>query len=309
MIAVITNPNARKNSKNLDRISIFQRILGKHGKVYETKHLSEIDDVCRTIANENPEWIGVCGGDGTQHLVFTGLNRAYLNLGKPIPPLHPLKGGSMNTIAWNLGQKSTAEKTLENMVRRHSLGRKFSYAKLGTMKVNDQYGFFFGMGYTVNFLTEYYASKAQGGVGRAAGTVFRTAGAILFGGKMLERLKKQFNAKVSVDGRPVDYPSYGLFMAGTIQYVGLAFKPLYRARENEKQFHVLVSGLKPSQVLPQTHRFFLGSKLKGTPHHDSLAVEVTVNSEEPLGYTIDGEMYDAKNIQISIGPVVDWIVL
>ena len=307
-IGVITNPYAKKNSKLSDRVERFSEILGDSGEVHQTDQLDQIDQVCQRFLDKDPDLIAICGGDGTNHLVFTDLIRVYLEAGKPLPPVHFLLGGSMNTIAWNNGLKQPAEKTLSDLVEKLKAGTAFQTVRQSTIKVNRWYGFFFGNGYAVNFLDEYYNSKFESGPGRAAQITFQAISSILAGGDMFKRLARQTQAELFVDGKPVDGDSFGMVMASFIAHIGLGFKPLYRARESEDRFHLLITSLTPGAILAQIHRMYSGKRLVGEQHIDQLAAEVIIQAPKPIGYTLDGELYRDEELIITPGPVLDLVV-
>ena len=276
--------------------------------VHQTEQLDQLDAVCEELTQRNVDLIAICGGDGTNHLVCTGLVHAYQKAARPIPPIHLLRGGSMNTIARNNSIDGPAQQALANLVAKNESGEAFSTVRQSLIKINQGYGFFFGNGYATNFLEEYYNSSLESGPGRAAQITFAAIASILSNGQMLKRLSRKFEAEVLIDGKPAGLDSYGMIMASFIEAIGIGFRPLYRAREEQERFHLLVSGLRPLEFVKQVHRFYGGKRIVGQDHIDCLASELVIRSETPLWFTIDGELYQEKRIVISTGPTLDLIV-
>ena len=308
-IAVIFNPHAKSNPKEPARPERFREILGDRGRVYETTDLGQLGEVCREVIDSGADLVCFCGGDGTNHLVATALIPAYRQAGLPLPPVHFLRGGSMNTTAGGLGLKCGAEKALAKLLEQRDAGGEPRTVRQGTMRVNEWYAFCFGNGYAANFLEEYYACRFETGPRRAAEVTYKAITSILAQGDFFQRLARPFEAEVLVDGKGLGFPAYGMVLAGFIECIGLGFKPLYRAREQEGSFHVMVTALAPARILAQVHRFFSGKPLVGEHHFDEIAREVVIRCPEVFGFTLDGEMYHDREVVISAGPALDVVLV
>ena len=308
-IAVITNPHAKGNRSHPDRAARLASILGDRGAVFETTRLDQIADVCREALAMEPDLLCFCGGDGTNHLVLSALIPACRQAGRALPALHFLRGGSMNTVGWSIGLRCTAEKALAKIVELHGAGRAFPTTRLGTLAVDGRHGFLFGDGYAFHFLEEYYAATADSGPRRAMEIVSKAITATVTGGDFLARLSRTVTGRLAVDGREIGFPAYGMILAGFTEYLGVGFKSLYRAREREGFFHVVATALPPMRILAQLHRFFTGKPLQGKDHFDALARELVFEAPEPEGYFLDGELYAARELVITPGPVVEVAVV
>ena len=304
-IAVIFNPHAKKNAHDPKRCSRLAEILGDHGSVFETKELKALDNIADEIAGKTPPLIGICGGDGTIHLVLSALIPAYAKADLRLPPIILLKGGSMNTIRRSMGLHLTAEEALGSLMDIISNSKQIETIKMGTLKVQDKYGLFFGAGFATNLLEEYYNSKAKSGPGRATLILVKIVSSMISGGDFFKRLSQNFVAEVSVDGISLDFVSYLAVCASFIQQIGLGIKLHYRVQEQEGRFHVLATAIPTKRLLPQIHRVFAGKPIEGQPHFDEIAAEVVIIAKQPLCFTMDGELYDARQIEIGLGPTID----
>ncbi|NLH49518.1 MAG: hypothetical protein GX444_13100 [Myxococcales bacterium] len=308
-LIIITNPHARQNSKDPERFERFQRMVGDQGTVYQTQQLDQLEQTCRQLLTKEIDLIAICGGDGTNHLVTTALIRTFQEAARPLPPLTYLKGGSMNTIAWGLNIRCPAEKVLTHLLQVRQAGRPLATQRQGTLHINDAYGYFFGNGYAVNFLEEYYNANSTSGPRRAAEITYKAIGAVLSRNEMHQRLARKFEAEILADGKPLGFPAYGMIMAGFIEYIGIGFKPLYRAHEREGHFHLVATGFNPGRILAQIHRFYTGKPLIGPHHFDDLVQDLQIRGAAPIGYTIDGELYrNETTIHLRPGPTLDVVV-
>jgi len=307
-IGVILNPNAKKNMKLEKRKTAFEKIIGGAGFVIQTDNIELIGKSCGKLVEEKVDLIGICGGDGTNHLVVTDVVKEYKKANSPPPLIYLMEGGSMNTIRWNLGIKGSSEDNLKNIVGKLENNLNFQIKKVATLKVNEQYGFIFGNGYASAFLFEYYNSKIDSGPKRAAEITGRIIWSLITGGDLIKRIMSQYKAGFVIDGQPAGLDSYGLVLAGTLPAIGLMFKPLYRATEELDKFHLIASSLKPGDFARQIHRFFSGKRIKGENHIDTLASELKITTDEPLVYQLDGELYSEKSVNVSIGPVLNMIL-
>ncbi len=307
-LAVVYNPHAKLNKKHPERLERLTAIVGDGGVVYETRQLDELPRLGQELAALDIDLLCICGGDGTNQLVLTALLPAYLAAQRPIPPIYFLKGGSMNTIGWSLGLRFSAESALASLIARRRQGEQFETAPQNTLRVNDKYGMLFGNGYAINFLEEYYSANSDPGPRRAAEIAYKAISSVITRGDMFQRLARQFRAEVTLDGRRLEFPAYGMILIGTVEYIGIGFKSLYRAHEAPDRFHAVFTMLTPGKILAQLHRFYAGRPLTGECHVDELAREVIIRAEQPLGYTLDGELYSSQELNITTGPTVPVVV-
>lgn len=308
-IAVITNPYAKTNKRLPGRYEDFKSIIGDSGTVYQTENMSHLYKVCRELAENPPSLLCICGGDGTMHKVCTALIHACMKASRPVPKLMFLVGGSMNTIRVNMGyKKQKADDELTQVVSKHRGGKEFRTRRQNLLGVNDHFGFIFGNGFAVNFLEEYYGENGIGGPKRAMSITLQAISSILGKGQMYQRLKRQYRADVLIDGKPAGLDSYSVVLAGTMENVGIQFRPLYRANEHPDKFHALISSNTPGDFITQVHRVYKGGKLKGEHHIDTLAKELVIKADKPLGYQLDGELYKDTEVKVTMGYVIDLYV-
>jgi diacylglycerol kinase family enzyme len=311
-IAVIVNPHAKDNRTHPERAARLAEIVGDLGTVVETSDVRDLRTVAREVLAADPELICLCGGDGTLHLALTELVPRARELGRaagdPLPPLHFLRGGSMNTNAWGLGLRCPPEKALAKIAEARRASALLPTVRVGTIAVDGRFGFIYGAGYVVHFLDEYYAAHVDSGPRRAMEITYKAATAVLTGGDFLDRLARHLTGRVTVDGEALALPSIGMVLAGSTEYLGIGFKSLYRARERAGSFHVVATVLAPIKILTQVHRFFVGKPLTGEGHYDRTARELRVSTDDVERYQLDGEIYEARDLTITPGPAIEVVV-
>ncbi len=69
----------------------------------------ELPALCDQLCAQGVDLIAICGGDGTGQIVLTTLHDRHLAAGKPTPAIVLLRGGTMNTVARNLGIEGTLQ--------------------------------------------------------------------------------------------------------------------------------------------------------------------------------------------------------
>ncbi|MGZ3429647.1 MAG: diacylglycerol/lipid kinase family protein, partial [Polyangia bacterium] len=120
-LAVILNPNAlgvRRAPGLGDRL---RRVVDGSGEVVVTRTPAELAACAQRFAAEGVELVAACGGDGTNLSIVTELVRAYGQERLPIFAI--LRGGTVNTIAQNLGIRGAPDDILRRLVAAARGGR------------------------------------------------------------------------------------------------------------------------------------------------------------------------------------------
>src|SRR5262245_53711248 len=109
MIGVIVNPNALAIRKNPGIAARLRQIVGSLGQVVETRTGEELSAALLTFKRAGSDLVAIAGGDGTNLSTLTSLVRTF---GAELPALAILRGGTVNTIANNLGIVGSVEQIL-----------------------------------------------------------------------------------------------------------------------------------------------------------------------------------------------------
>lgn len=300
MIGVVTNPRAGKTIGNCARINRLSQILGPHGLLREARTFDEMLGIAEEFRREGIGVLAIHGGDGTLHHALSAFIPAYSGTG--LPPVALLRGGTMNTIARCLGIKGLSETILKRVVG--TVGRQglCEVVRTNTLKVNDRYGFIFGLGFPVSLLKAYYR---DGGRGRSK--TIRVLLEILFSmikkGAEHNDFFRPFEAKIWVEGERLPGRCYTAFLGATVKEVGLGFKPTRRAAEGEGLFQCLCTG--PQRMGLNALRVLLGMELLGESLMDRLASRSVIVLERPSDMQIDGEIFKGQQeIRLTAGPTI-----
>jgi diacylglycerol kinase family enzyme len=213
----------------------------------------------------------------------------------------------MNTVARSLGIKGLSEAILGGILSTVKKGGSFEVVRTNILKVNDRYGFIFGVGFPVSLLKAYYR-----GAGRGKWKTTRVLLKILY-----STLKKRdvesnffhaFKAEIRLDEEKLPARKYTAILGATVKDVGLGFKPTRRAGEREGVFQILCCDMGPERTGLTVFKALLGMELMDSRLLDRLATRCTITVEKPVDMQIDGEIFkDQKEIYLHVGPAIRFI--
>jgi diacylglycerol kinase family enzyme len=317
-IGVVLNPKSRHNLRDPRAASRLARTLGDHGMVREARSIDELYRIAEDFRRVDIDVLAISGGDGTNHVTLTGFLDVYG--GATMPQVALLRGGTMNTVANSVGvRRGRPEGLLGRLVR------EYATRETGTMENVERhvmhiaprgggkghYGFLFGTGVVAGFLAEYYRDGEPTPL-VAAKTLARGIGSALIGGEMIRRMARPFRGSVVLDdGGRWEERDYLSIAAGTIEHIGLNFKPFYRYDEQPARFHLL--GIHASPVafvkeLPRIHRaepMRRGKAFEALPKH-----AIVRSADGVMRYMIDGDLHETTgDLDVSIGPRVRLVVV
>ena len=305
MIGVVTNPRARENATDLARIERLRRILDNEGVFREARTLDEIADIAREFRRSGIDILAIDGGDGTLHHTLSAFIPIYN--GEDLPPIALLRGGTMNTIANSLGIKGLSEAILQRIISTVRGQVVLGVVRANILKVNDRYGFIFGLGFPVSLLNTYYRGK-----GRGRGKTIRVLTKIL-----ISTLEKEgadsiffnpFEADIWLDGEKLPIGRYTGILGSTVKEVGLGFKPTRRVREREGLFQILCMDMGPKRMAMNALKVLLGMELGDEKLIDRMVTRSVIKLERAADMQIDGEIFKSpKEIQLHVGPAIRFI--
>ncbi|OHD66621.1 MAG: hypothetical protein A2176_04975 [Spirochaetes bacterium RBG_13_51_14] len=301
-VGVIINPHAHGVKKmNINPLEYFSDIAEGFADVRVTNSIAEIDPVIKEFKKLGLPYAAVCGGDGTNHHVLS----RFINIYKkdPIPPILHLRAGTMNTQSRTINLKGKPGQLLKRLIAILKQNGNPKIFVRDTIRVDDKYCFIFGTGMTANFLSEYYRGEGTGPT-KALKTIWLAVRGAAFGadvGTLFDRL----NCKVVIDGNVVPHHDFIAVIAATVDDIGIGFKPLHRAYEEEGTFHVLSVGCEPSDIVKNLWNIRTGTPVKHPYVFDTIGKKVSITSDKKMLYTMDGDLYEAKGTLVAeVGPQV-----
>lgn len=317
-VGVVLNPRSRRNLRDPSAARRLAEALGDHGVVREAHSRDELLRIAEDFKALSIDVLGISGGDGTNHVTITGFLDVYG--ARTLPPLALLRGGTMNTVANSVGiRRGGPEGLLGRLIRAYAQRavRPLANVERRVMRVrsveeprDQHYGFTFGTGVVYGFLAEYYSGGDPSPL-VAAKTLARGIGSTLIQGKMIKRMARPFRGSVTLEGGET-WPErdYLAVAAGTIDHIGLNFRPFYRYAEREDGFHVLGIHASPLAFVGELPRIWRAESMRPGRTYEACEQRMVVRSSDgTTQYMIDGDLHTAKGeIEVSTGPRVKIVV-
>jgi diacylglycerol kinase (ATP) len=300
MIGVILNPNAARVRGRAGLRARLAEIAGARGEVVETHTPGDVADAARAFAARGVDLVATVGGDGTNLSAVTELVRAYGDA--ELPTIAFLRGGTVNTVASNLGVRGRPDQILSRLMARFD---RVPTVEHDVMRVEVDgrapvYGFMFAAAMGARYLAAYYGGPIPG-MPWAVLLTARTMASSLVAGRHARWLFAPVDVDLTVDGEAgLAHPR--LLVCATVKDLGLGFKVTWRAGDEPGRFHVIASELSTTRMALQLPRVFTGRPLAGGPHLDRLARDVDVRFRAPQTVTVDGELYRTTRVRVRSGP-------
>ena len=337
-IGVIFNPRSGRNLRDPRAAGRLARTLGDHGVIREAGSIDQLYRVAEDFRKLEIDVLGISGGDGTNGTTITGFIDVYQ--GNALPQLAFLRGGTMNTVANSVGvRRGPPEGLLHRLcqayvaraarpladVERHVMclrGEGAIAPRHGKRNDNDpvsmlapplatKYGFNFGTGVVCGFLSEYYAYGQPPNPVVAAKTLLRGVGSAAVGGTMIKRMAEPFRGSVETDDGTI-WPErdYLAVAGGTVDQIGLNFRPFYRYAEKPDTFHILGIHTSPMGFVKQLPRIWRAAPMQPGHTYEAVTKSAIIRSpRSPLRYMIDGDLHECGGpLHISVGPRVRIVV-
>ncbi len=310
-IGVVLNPKSRKNLRDPRAARRLAHTLGDHGVVREARSIDDLHRIAEDFKRLGIDVLGISGGDGTNHVTLTGFIDVYR--GSALPQIAFLRGGTMNTVANSVGvTRGRPEGLLLRVMRSYvaRASRPLVNVERHVARIGDHYGFLFGVGVVHGFLAEYYREGPPDPV-VAAKTLLRGVGSALVGGDVIRRMAAPFRGSVAFDDGAVwEERDYITVAGGTIDHIGLNFRPFYRYAEREGCFHLLGIHTTPVGLVRDLPRVLQAKPMRPGKTYEAVVPRAVLRAKSGvISYMIDGDLHEKKGeLAISCGPRVKIIV-
>lgn len=306
-IGVVVNPYARRHRRDPSVARRLARILGDFGLVVEPRDWDSLLRVAEDFRRQGIDVLATGGGDGTTSYTLSAFHAVYGD--EPLPKVAMLRGGTMNTIANAVGvPRRDPPRLLRGLVERHAAGLPLESSRRVAMRARDRIGFLFGTGIGQGFLEEYYARGEPTPV-TAARTLGAIAASIVVCGEIAHRVTAPVETVLTVDGERWPLTPYLGVMAGTVEQVGLGFRPFFRTGDGVERMHVVAIHGTPTQTLARLWRVRFGRPLGDAASRELLARRIELHC--PVGrvrYFLDGDLYEAETpLVVDVGPRVRFV--
>jgi diacylglycerol kinase family enzyme len=310
-IGVVLNPRSRKNLRDPGAYRRLARALEGHGVVREARSIDELYRIAEDFQRLSIDVLGISGGDGTNHVTITGFLNVYG--GVALPQLAFLRGGTMNTVANSVGvPRGRPEGLLGRLIRDYAAraSRPLANVERHVMRAGDHYGFLFGTGVVQGFLAEYYAGGEPSPL-VAAKTLARGIGSSLVRGEMIRRMARPFRGSVLLeDGTRWEERDFLAVAGGTIDQIGLGFRPFYRYEERPAAFHVLGITTSPLGFVRELPRVWRAEPMRPGKTLEACVSRAVISSHDGvMRYMIDGDLHETRgDLEVTVGPRVKIVV-
>ena len=265
----------------------------------------------RGIAERRPDSVVLAGGDGT---LMRSLSALHLEYGSSVlPSIALVPAGTVDTIARNTASHVVGRKALVRLASRVADGSARS-AFQSTLRVRDdrggdRIGFMFGAGLVSRFFDLYNSSPRQGRL-PAAVLACRVSLGSLVGSSFAKRILEPELGTLRVNGDEKSAVAWSLVLASVLPDVGLHLRVAYRAREEPGRFHVVASALRGCALALQLPRVVAGFPMRGANSVDELGktAEFVFGNSEGV-YVLDGDVFQARRVDIGCGPEITLLTL
>jgi diacylglycerol kinase family enzyme len=303
-IGIILNANAKRVRRGKITAESFLAAGEDMIDLQMTSTFEELEAAIRNFKKAAYPYIGIVGGDGTIHHAVTRMINIYG--GENVPLVLLLKGGHMDNIATSVGMSGNSVSILKRMLKNLKKGASPETCSRDTIRIEDRYCSLFGIGFVINLLREAYAGKDKG-VKQNLVAVFKAVREALLqpdDGRMF----KGIQATVTVNGEKVDFTNITAIMAATVEGVGMGFKPMGKALERPNTYHALITGFDGRQMVSHILHIKNGWEITHPLVCDTIADTLTITSDFPFAYTMDGDLYESGgSLALSTGPAIRYV--
>lgn len=304
-IALIFNPNARKGRGGKKFLSEVKSVMDGQGEIIVTESVKDIPKAISRLKNVDFNVLGLYGGDGTAFHTLT----SYIHQDgyRPIPKVLLLRGGTMNVVLAYFKNGTGPAEMFKSLLEKARKGEPFETVPVNLLRVNDYYGFTVGLAMPAK-LVAAYQEGGDIGINKAIRITARLIASSIVEGEYSRRLFAPVPARLWVEGKEAPLKSFSAILASTINNVGFGFHPFYRAEEKPGCFHLLATDEKPGRIVRNIRSLRKAEAVKNLSLMDEVASCVRVELPEPCKVMMEGEFFEAREVEIRTGPRINLIV-
>jgi len=306
ILGVVMNPRSRYLRRHPHAVDAMRRLVGDRGVMAEAKSLDAVRGMAEDFRAAGVDVVAIAGGDGTAGITIAGFRQVYGD--DALPPFALLRGGTMNTVSNALHLvRATPVDNLARLLDKTRNGALPATAARPTLVADGRIGFLFGTGVFHGFLRAYY-DKGQDDPSpvTAVKTIAHAAASAVVQGPFVRAMAKPITCRLEVDGEALGEREYMAVTAGTVEQVGLGFKPFFLADRFRGAFHLLAITGGPSSVVRDLGRVWLGLPLAERNGKNWAARRVVISTrEDSVDYMVDGDLYTCRGpLVVETGPTV-----
>lgn len=296
---ILSNLRAGRSGAQIPRLRAF---LHGHPHVAhaQTRSAEDVLQALADLAEREVDLLMIYGGDGTLQHVLTELLK-HRPFGDRLPMIAPLRGGSTNMTALDLGAHRNPIKGVAGVLRAIDEDRlhervcerhvQHVSSKQGDL---DQYGMFFGSG------TVYRAIEQVKRIFPTGGATQGSFGSALITSRLIFKrmLRKHSNGmattdrfRIHLDGTPTDDEDYNIVMTSTLRRLISGVRPFWGTEAAPVRFTAVAARAEGfGLAVPNLLRGKPNGRItveKGYRSHNIHEAQLCLD----CGFTIDGELH------------------
>jgi len=317
-VRILINSNARAVKSRKAPEQLFRSYASEKVIVRTTHAVEEIVAAVEECWESQVDVVLLTTGDGGLHRFMSafvnvyGQRRDETGELRKLPLFATLRTGTANLVTGILGGRGKPREALPRLFA--LLDRVRSREEIPRIRqkllavsdgVQQRFGFIAGVGLIHNFFLEYYRGKRHS-VLKFVQIFSHMLWSLFTGTPYLQRLLTAVEARLQLDETRQRLSHYKMLAVSAID-ARIVFFRAFRVGEYLDRIHI--KGGNPSRlaIIRNLPNLLLNRRLRGRDLLDRLAARVRLEREDDFGYTIDGELYRARMLELAPGPVVEFV--
>lgn len=304
-IAVFSNRRSRQNRLRPHLLEELKEAYTDQADFFEPEDMLALRRDARKVLERGYRYLAINGGDGTNHQVLTAFGE--VSEGRSLPRISLLRGGTMNNVTDSLKIRGTPMSILGQLCATVASGSQPKLTRRAMLRVADgeaeRLGFIFGTGLMANFLKAYYAS-GETSPRTAAWMAAKVCASVAMKGAIYRQLSNKENHTIHIDNELWIEKHLFSLMCATTEEVGLGLSPFTNAGRNPDRFCALAIEGPLLSIVAALPAIWCASPMTMRGFEERLPQQLTVQLPRKFDYSIDGDLYVAERICLSMGPVL-----
>lgn len=305
-VAVFSNRRSRQNRLRPELLARLKSAYGDQADFFEPEDMVSLRGAAREVFERGYRYLAINGGDGTNHQVLTAFGE--VGEGRSLPRVCLLRGGTMNNVTDSFGIRGTPMHILGQLCAAVSSGSEQKVVRRAMLRVEDgetaRLGFIFGTGLMVNFLKAYYA-EGETSPWVAAWLAAKVCGSVAVQGSLFEQLSNKEHHAIHADDELWLDKELFCLMCATTEEVGLGLSPFTRAGRHPDRFCALAIEGPMLSIVTALPAIWRAAPMTMRGFEERLLQRLVVQLPRKFDYSIDGDLYVAERICLSMGPELE----
>ncbi len=305
-VAVFSNRRSRQNRLRPDLLAGLKTAYGEQADFFEPEDMLALRRDACTVFERGYRYLAINGGDGTNHQVLTAFGE--VSSGRALPRVSLLRGGTMNNVTDSLGIRGTPMSILGQLCASVASGSEPKLTRRSLLRVEDgeeeRLGFIFGTGLMANFLKTYYA-EGQTSPLTAAWMAAKLCASVAVQGPLFDKLSDKEHHTLQADGELWLDKDLFCLMCATTEQIGLGLSPFTSAGRHPDRFCALAIEGPMLSIVTALPAIWRAAPMTMRGFEERLAQRLDVQLPRKFDYSIDGDLYVAERICLSMGPVLE----